>query len=304
MTRGSLTLLGSKPGIGKSWLAQSAALAVASGGTWLGHTALPGRVLYLDAENGDRLVLRRLIQMGADQTALADRLLYVTESMVFPDARDTYRLRRTLEQFRPDLVIVDTLASIAPTAEAGTEEASTFLAAIWHAVRDQGASMLLLCHLRKVMQGAGKDDPLSSFRGAGHLVGAAHRAWVLDPVTNQSFVLRDVKPREFPACDPVKVRLADSGEGEGLRTVVEVEGVMTVLEDGYDTYLANVLALIDNHPTGSAKTGDLLSLTAGSATRRTLERHLERALSTGVLKKAGRGLWARGGDLMSGEAAS
>lgn len=292
ITRGSLTLLGSKPGIGKSWLAQALALAVATGGTWLGHQALPGVVLYLDAENGDRLALRRLQQLGASHGQLAGQLVYVTESIVFPEGRDVGRLRATLEQVRPDLVVVDTLASIAPTAEAGTEEASRFFSTVWHAVRDSGAAMVLLCHLRKVAQGAGKDDPLASFRGAGHLVGAAHRAWVLDPVAEGKFILRDVKSREYAALDPVRIRLVDSGAGEALRTAVEVEGTVAQVEDGYDAFLSNVLTFIDRHPTGCAKTKDLLGLSS-SETSRTLERYLDRALAAGIVAKPRRGEWCR-----------
>ena len=298
MTRKTLTLLGSKPGVGKSWLAQAAALGISTGQTWLGHDCQPGRVLYLDAENGDRLALRRLQQLGAEAGQIGDRLKYVTESMVFPTPRDDHRLRATLAEYQPDLVIVDTLASIAPTAESGTEEASTFLASVWHAVRDSGAAMLLLCHLRKVQQGAGKDDPLSSFRGAGHLVGAAHRAWVLDPIGDERFVLRDVKTREFAAVAPVRLRLVDSGEGQQLRTDLEVEGTEAQVEDGYDAYLANVLTFIDRHPTAEAKTSDLLALST-SETSRTLERYLDRALAAGVLVKARRGYWKRGGDALA-----
>lgn len=295
MTRGTLTLLGSKPGVGKSWLAQHAALAVATGACWLGHQADRGRVLYLDAENGERLALRRLQQLGARSADIADRLLYVTESMIFPGGRDAQRLRHTLDGFTPDLVIVDTLASIAPTAEAGTEEAATFLADVWHAVRDIGASMLLLCHLRKTLQGAGKDDPLASFRGAGHLVGAAHRAWVLDPIADERFVLRDVKTREFAAVPPVRVRLVDEGEGDNLRTVVEVEGSVEEVEDGYDAYLALALMAIDHAPIRMVRTKDLKLLDPGIQPR-TAERYLARAKATFVLHSPRHGWWARVGD--------
>ena len=292
MTRKTLTLLGSKPGIGKSWLAQSAALGVASGTNWLGHPCEVGRVLYLDAENGERLALRRLQQLGATASAVGDRLHYVTESMVFPNGADQYRLRLTLEDFRPDLVIVDTLASIAPSAESGTEEASNFLSAVWHTVSDYGASMLLLCHLRKALQGAGKDDPLSSFRGAGHLVGAAHRAWVLDPIGDEKFVLRDVKTREFAAVPAVRLSLVDSGEGDDLRTALEIDGTEAAVESGYDTFLEHVLTAIDAHPLGHRKTVELLDLGDGEA-EKTLKNYLTRAVATSVLVRPRKGYYGR-----------
>lgn len=299
LTRKTLTLLGSKPGIGKSWLAQSAAIGVATGTDWLGHPCATGRVLYLDAENGDTIALRRLKQLGTTENALEGRLKYVTESMVFPNGPDSYRLRLTLEDFQPDLVIVDTLASIAPTAEAGTEEASTFLATVWHTVRDYGAAMILLCHLRKVMQGAGKDDPLASFRGAGHLVGAAHRAWVLDPIGDEKFILRDVKTREFAAVPAVRLRLVDSGEGEELRTELDVEGEVQRVEQGEHSYLANVLTFIDGHPLKESRAADLMTLGAFDETPRTLQRWLSEAVATGVLLKPRKGVYRRAGEQLA-----
>ena len=228
MTRESLTVLGSKPGVGKSWLAAALSIAVATGGEWLGHQAALGRVLYIDVENGSMLVRRRLQQLGATAEALGGRLHYVTTAIVLPGGEDSRRLHDTIAAFKPDLVIIDTLASVAPSAERDTESMSLFLSDVWHHSREAGAAVLVLAHLRKSMQGAGKDDPLDSFRGAGHLVGAASRAWLLDPRGSDRFALRDVKAREFPACPTVLVRLEDEDLVDGLtdvRTSLVNEGI-------------------------------------------------------------------------------
>ncbi len=179
MTRETLTVLGAKPGVGKSWIALDLSLAVATGRPFLGSPVRsPGRVLYLDAENGEHLALRRLRQLGARPEDLGGRLRYSTEPLVLVRTLDVRRLLLTLEEHRPDLVVVDTLASHAPSAESDTESMAGFLAQVWSASRASGAAMLLLHHLRKSLQSAGRDDPLDSFRGAGHLIGAADRAWI------------------------------------------------------------------------------------------------------------------------------
>lgn len=293
----TLTLVGAKPGVGKSWISQDLALALALGRPWLGHAvSKPRRVLYLDAENGEELAVRRLRQLGGRSQQLQDRLVYQADPLVLTASSDLARVRATLQQFQPEMVIVDTLASHAPGAEADTESMATFLTSVWHAARRSGAAMVLLHHLRKSMQSAGKDDPLDAFRGAGHLVGAAHRAWILDPLSpgQPLFLLRDVKAREFAACPPIRVRVVDdedSPEGDP-RTRLDVEGVEPAVENGYDDYLARALAFLDAHHGRPVATGDLVHI-AGDLSERTVKSYLSRAEAAGVLHKPRRGLWTR-----------
>jgi hypothetical protein len=299
MTRRSLTLLGAKPGIGKSWTALDLTLALTTGRDWLGHKVHGRhRVLYIDVENGDVLARRRLQQLGADAALIGDRLHYVTEAVMFPGGDDSRRYRDTLAAFRPDLVVIDTLASAAPSAEKDTEAMSLFLSDVWHRAREAGASVLVLAHLRKSQQGAGKDDPLDSFRGAGHLVGAASRAWLLDPRGAETFVLRDVKTREFSALPPVRISLVDEDMPPGSlvprRTTVTVDGYE---DDEVSPDLAwqrDVLAFIDNHPHGQATTKDLQHLAeAAGLAEKTASNLLTEWARNGVLRRLRKGLYAR-----------
>lgn len=299
MTRRSLTLLGAKPGIGKSWTALDLTIALATGRNWLGHT-VPGkfRVLYIDVENGEVLARRRLQQLGADPAAMGDRLYYVTESVMFPGGADSRRYADTLAEFRPDLVVIDTLASSAPSAEKDTEAMSLFLSDVWHRAREAGASVLVLAHLRKSQQGAGKDDPLDSFRGAGHLAGAASRAWLLDPRGAEKFVLRDVKTREFPACPPTVLELVDEDLPPGSltpkRTTVTVQGFE---EDDLSPdmqFQHAALAFIDAHPLGQATTKDLVHLGDSlGMPEKTVSNLLTRLKNDGVLLWVRKGLYSR-----------
>ena len=61
LLRGSVTLLRSSPGLGKSWLALSLAYAAAAGGSACGWAApRPARVLYVDAQMPLALLQARL----------------------------------------------------------------------------------------------------------------------------------------------------------------------------------------------------------------------------------------------------
>lgn len=297
LTRNTLTVLGSKPGVGKSWTALDLALAITTGRPWLGHDTIQGRVLYIDVENGETLATRRLQQLGADPDEIGDRLHYVTESVMFPGGEDSARFKDTLEAFRPDLVIVDTLASAAPSAEKDTESMSLFLYDIWQRSRQQNAAVLILAHLRKSQQGVSKDDPLDSFRGAGHLVGAASRAWLLEPRGAERFALRDIKAREFQANPTVLIRIHDEPSDNALidkRTSIITDG-----EEEDDTPESDALAfqrkcleLIDNSPLGKAKKSALLTL-RGDKSEATVTRWLKEFKDAGVLKAAGTGFYTR-----------
>ena len=296
LARGWLVLLGAKPGVGKTWIAEDLAIAVATGRPWLEHDVTCGRVLVIDAENGDELALERLRQLGGTVDGLGDRLHYVTETVAFPTDDDVARLRATLDQHKPDLVILDTLASAAPSAERDTESAAAFYSAVWHLIRDRGAALVILVHLRKSMQGAGKDDQLDAFRGAGHLVGAAHRAWTLEPVAVDKpvFLLHDVKARRGRKLPTIRVEVADEPDSDPVRTSVKVDGTVAQVESGYDAYMAQVLTFLDHSPLGQASTKDL-TLLPDPPPERTAKEYLSRALGSGVLHKPRRGIWARAG---------
>lgn len=297
LARGWLVLLGAKPGVGKTWLAEDLAVALPTGRPWLGHDVpRPGRVLYVDAENGDDLALERLRQLGATADALGDRLHYTTETVSFPAEPDVDRLRATLDRHKPDLVILDTLASAAPSAERDTESAAAFYSAVWHLIRDRGAALILLVHLRKSLQGASKDDALDAFRGAGHLVGAAHRAWTLEPVALDKpvFLLHDVKARRGRKLPTIRVEVVDEPDSDPLRTTITVEGTVADVESGYDAFMANVLTYLDATATGEGQARDLLLLPDAPA-RRSANDYLSRACGSGVLHKPKRGIYVRGG---------
>ncbi|MDP9397140.1 MAG: helicase RepA family protein [Actinomycetota bacterium] len=301
MTEATFTVLGAKPGVGKSWLGEDLAVALASGRAWLGHRVpRPRRVLYLDAENGEDLVLRRLRQLGARPDELGGRLLYSVEPLLLSRGPDLARLAATVERHQPELLVVDTLASHAPAAESDTEHMAGFLADVWTVARRSRCALLLLHHLRKGLQGSGKDDPLDAFRGSGHLIGAADRAWVLDQLApgEPRFILRDVKPRQFPCAPPTRITVVDDEDSpaDDRRTRLEVQGIEPVVERGYDAFLHAALALIDAHEGRPVLTKDLVHLgmtLPGEFSERSCKQWLTRGLQTGVLHKPARGQWLR-----------
>lgn len=253
-------------------------------------------MLVLDAENGQDIALQRLRQLGATPVALEGRLRYSTEPLSLDVISDRARLRATLDEHRPELVVLDTMASHAPAAEADTESMAKFLGSVWAMCQARDVALLLLHHLRKSLQGARMDDALDSLRGSGHLAGAAHRVWLLQPLQQgvPHFVLHDVKARQFPVVAPTRLRVIDAEPGEtGPATRIDVEGVDALVERGYDTYLADVLVFVDAHGGRPVTTKDLVHLGLNEGGERSCKGWLKRALTAGVLAQPKRGLWTR-----------
>jgi hypothetical protein len=149
------------PGIGKSWLALWMAVRLVNRGL---------RVLYLDKENGARIVRNRLVGLGADPAKVDECLTYVpfpTLDME-PDAVEDYV--NSLEGF--SLVIFDSWINY--LAAAGLDENSNGDLARWSTTfcaeaRKRNISVLLLDHV-------GKDSGNGS-RGASRKLDEMDVAW-------------------------------------------------------------------------------------------------------------------------------
>ncbi len=108
LARGAVTMLVGREGQGKSLLAL--ALAAAGHGCALaGIACRPGRVLVIDAENGEAEIHRRVRGLGVKPGTL----VYV-EAERFDLRADLSDVERLLAHYRPDVLVRDSLRSLAP----------------------------------------------------------------------------------------------------------------------------------------------------------------------------------------------
>jgi len=154
----SISILVSRPKVGKSTLARSIATTVATGGTLLGRTVEPGTVLFLQfSAEGKRSELKdALVRSGVP---LEDRIWVYTGPTV---EEPIYALEKAVAQHRPSLVVIDTMIRWVPVADANDyAEMSRVTEAIATMARLSGAHIMMLHHAGKADRDMG-DSVLGS----------------------------------------------------------------------------------------------------------------------------------------------
>ena len=237
------------PGSGKTLLALWLAVLVMRGG---------GRVLYLDTENGPRLVAERLLDLGADKDVLDDLFFYYRADLTL-DPEDLSRLAATVAEARPALVVFDSFADF--IAAAGLEENSNTDCTLWvsqvaQPLKNAGTAVLILDHVPKNSKGP---------RGAGAKVAKMDVVWnvettlAFDRVRTGEITLTNSKDRE--AWLPKSVRFSVGG-GVFARSADTVEGEV---EDGITDKQRQALDYLKERGDEGASWTELLNVLGGSS---------------------------------------
>lgn len=168
IAKGDLTMMIGEPGVGKSWVSMSLAVAIAEGYTnWMGRRLMDtGRVLYVDEENPEALVPYRLKKLGLTDKGMKN-IRFLHQQGVKLDKHPDYILEEALD-YSPTLIILDSLTRIHTKDENNAGEISAlFNDGILPLVRSTDATLLVLHHVNK-------SDSNSSFtraRGSSDLSG-------------------------------------------------------------------------------------------------------------------------------------
>lgn len=145
VVRGMLTVLNGREGEGKSLLAMALAAGVLTGQSEGGLACHQGRVVIVDAENGEREIHRRVrtLELPAGE-------IEVFEAQGFDLRKDSGELESALEAHRPDLLVLDSYRTLWGGEENDSGEVAAVLDPLRNLVRRFGAGALLLHHSGKV----------------------------------------------------------------------------------------------------------------------------------------------------------
>lgn len=152
--RGAVGVIGGAPKACKSWLSLEMAVAVASGRPCLGRYEVldPGAVLVYAAEDAPVQVRERLD--GLSRVRGADFAVLEVDLILEPCLRidrpeDLARLRRTLDNRRPRLLVLDPYVRLQRVDENNSTEVSAVLGALRELSRAFAVAIALVHHARK-----------------------------------------------------------------------------------------------------------------------------------------------------------
>jgi AAA domain len=201
LPRAALTVLYAPGGDGKSLVALALCAAIAHGGELAGIECEQGASIYLDAENGELEIHRRVHTLGLPPSGVA-----VADASAIDLRRDIGVLEGLVNDERPDLLVLDSLRSMTPGMdENDTSQTARALDPLRRLAHESTTAILLIHHSNK----SGKE-----FRGASSIRDSVDVLWHLGRHDD------DPDPhRRFLSCR--KMRVAAEPERLWLRLEVD-----------------------------------------------------------------------------------
>jgi predicted ATP-dependent serine protease len=232
LVAGCVTMLAGREGQGKSMLALALASAIGHGSSVAGLDCQPGRVLYIDAENGEREAHRRVRGLCVK----SGTLVYV-EAQGFNLATDIKLLEELVEEHKPSALILDSLRSLAPGLdENDSKQAEAAVRPVSRLAQTHGLPVGLLHH-------AGKGG--HEYRGSTAIGAAVELGYTLsrhedDPEKRTRRKLVCWKSRPAPEAE---TRWISMGSHDGRITLAEAEPFVVERERPRDDHVDGVLKL-------------------------------------------------------------
>lgn len=144
----------------KSTLAANLAVSVAGRNTFLGYPVLRnGPVLFFQEEDADFVTRERLAALLADNPQAAANLYVFTpttmrENLILSMPESVEKLEKTVEHYRPILVILDPFANISGVDDENKAvEVNRILESLRHLRDRYGTSVAIVHHMRKTLPG-------------------------------------------------------------------------------------------------------------------------------------------------------
>ena len=204
-----LTLLVGRPKMGKSWLALSLALEVASGGRALGSIPVKqGKAVYFALEDNERRLQARCASLMDDKSIEEGQLLFSTTIDKFykkedkkPESNGLTQLENLIDEMGEELrvIFIDTLALVTPKGknENSYSDNYDYISDIQKLAIEKGIAIVLVHHTRK---GQSEVYALDDVMGSTGLTAGADCIMMLKRTSggNELFVTgRDVEEQQL-----------------------------------------------------------------------------------------------------------
>ncbi len=215
LPRGESIILAASPKAGKTLLAIDAAFAIATGESdFLGEKTKRGKVLLISVDESLNSTKNKLLKRGfrrQDKEYIRVLPLWTIDQMGVLEAQ--------LEDFRPDVVIVDSLRRInhgSPISENSAEFADNIYT-LKETIGRYGASGILIHHNNKNADALG----VGRIRGSSAIAGAVWGTWQLDHIPKQD--PNNKKKLIIDPKDPKRVLSVFARDAEGQTFNIEFD---------------------------------------------------------------------------------
>lgn len=220
-TRRAVGVLGGPPKAFKSWMGLDLALSVASGTPCLSRFAVmeTGPVLAYLAEDSAQEVRARTAALAKGRGLTLDHLdlfLITAPVLWLDDGEHRERLRSTIEQLRPKLLLLDPLVRLHRQDENDVRAVSALLGYLRELNRSFDLAILLVHHTAKKERA----HPGQSLRGSGDIY-----AWLdagLYLTKRKNGILLTVEHRSAPAPEPLFLSLVTETDGAARLSVSDL----------------------------------------------------------------------------------
>jgi hypothetical protein len=274
LPRAALVGLYAPGGDGKSLLAAALSGAIGRGSEVAGIPCEQGSCIYLDGENGEHEIWRRVHTLGLPAAGVR-----VADAGAFDLRRDVDVLADEIHEHRPDLAVLDSLRSLTPGLdENDTKQTAAALDPLRRLAHESGTAILLIHHSNK----AGKD-----YRGASSIRDSCDVLWHLgrhegdEDASRRFLACRKMRVAAEPArlwlrleVDRGRV-LIDQAEAPVDEPVRAAQPVRAMLSDeilasinGQSLCLAEVAELVGRKPKDGSVRNALGALIAGGLVQR------------------------------------
>ena len=180
LPRGELIVLGGAPKSGKTLMAIDAAFAIATGeDDFLGFRCERGKVLVISNDETVRSTKAKLLRRGF-RNGDGENLFVVSDWKV----DQLYELEQAMEDFQPDLVIIDSLKSISTNSRI-SENSAEFANIIYNlktVLNRFNCAGILIHHTNKNKDAMG----VAKLRGSSSIVAATWGTWIIDHIPKPS----------------------------------------------------------------------------------------------------------------------
>lgn len=283
---GTIGFIGGCPKQTKSWLALHIAHALATGNPVLGHFHVKEkrRVLYIQEEDGERLVRRRIGQMmeGHGFALPEDEFFHYSVRVGLQIDRPEWveALKRDCEAFKPDLIIADVLNKMHSKEENSQPGMTVVMSGFERIRRATNAAILIVHHFGKRSEGRGNKN----LRGSSVLSGCSENSlYVYEEVKDKLYSV-DFESKTM-AQDPFKYAL-EARDWEPGKPAIRLQFAGQDKANQVPDDLGKVLAAIRDQivavgPTGctSRRLKEVVGLSDG-----TVRTHARRLVQAGLVR--------------------